>query len=151
MPRNLLEPRKDMEIRPATTKLIEDIEWFARQKFRYRKEIESLLEISRDKNQRQLLEDILFYAKFVSNAYTLLAREGMNADETNKLRVEFKSNTENVMTLIKTAIKEAPDDVKKSFSEKVLPRTQDGMTEFFALLKELAWCKNYSIDHNGLF
>jgi hypothetical protein len=139
-----------VEIQPAIEKLVDDVEKSVNQKFRYRKEIESLFELTQEGNQRQVMEDILFYAKFVTNASAVLSRVGMNSEETGKLAAEFKTNAEKVMTLLKTVTEEAPEEVKKEFAQSIFSPTQAGINNFIVLLKELTCFKNYSIDHHGL-
>jgi hypothetical protein len=139
-----------VDIHPAIVKLVDDVEKSVNRKFQYRKEMESLFEFTREGSRRQAIEDILFYAKFVTNAAAVLARTGMNSEETGKLAVEFQTNTEKVMALLKTVVKEAPEDMKKSFVETFFLQTQEGMNNFIALLKELTCFKNYAIDHQGI-
>jgi hypothetical protein len=139
-----------VDIHPAIVKLVDDVEQSVNRKFRYREEMESLFEFTREGSRKQAIEDILFHAKFVTNAAAVLARTGMNSEETGKLAAEFQVNTEKVMALLKAVVKEAPEDMKKSFAETMFPQTQEGMNNFIALLKELACFKNYAIDHQGI-
>ncbi|MFI5250854.1 MAG: hypothetical protein ACHQQQ_00355 [Bacteroidota bacterium] len=140
-----------MNIRPSIKKLTDDVEIYAARKFIFRREIETLFEISEEQNLRQILNDVLFYAKFVTNASALLSRQGMKQGETDKLEIEFKSNLEKVMNLVKTIVKDAPEDMRLPISQKFFLLNSEGLTNFLKVLHELTWFKNYFIDHKEIY
>jgi len=139
-----------MEIRPAIVALMDTIERSVQKKFLYRPEIEQLIEQTESRGLRQVLDDIVFLAKFIANAYEILSREGLKKDETKNVAAEFIASVEKISTLIRTAVKETPDGVKKHFIETFFSSTQTAMNNLVALCRELARLKNYAIDHKSL-
>lgn len=139
-----------MDVRPRIKSLMDAIEGSVSQELLYRREIEILIELTEERGMRQTLDDILFDGKFIAGAYAILTREGINSQETDKLSVEFKTTLEKITTLLKTAVKEAPGDAKELFMKKFFVPTQAGMASLIGLCNDLAYVKNFSIDHKGI-
>ncbi len=104
-----------MNLQPSTESLLSDVEQFAHRKFRYRLEIGLLVEAAGTESLRRVWEDVLFNAKFLTNAYGLLKRVGSDSPDTVKLSSEFQDGVEKVSTLLRTLIKENPDEVRDLF------------------------------------
>ena len=135
-----------MDIHSETHNFLDEVEHFAHRKFRYRKDIEQLVELTRRHKMQQVFDDVVFYAKFISNAYAVLNRSGTPSEDTLKLSNEFKEILEKTATLLRTMIKEGPDDVKQHVTMTYLSLTNDSMNAFLSLLYELSWIKNYILD-----
>ncbi len=135
-----------MIIRPEIQSYLDDVETFTSRKFHYRRQIELLLELSHERAMPEVFRDIIFFSKFISNALNILKRTSINSTETEKLSVEFKDKLEKTSTLIKTLIKEAPEDVKKMFLAEFFSLSQESMNALLELLYELSWIKNYRME-----
>ena len=133
-------------VRPETDAFLTTVEQSFQKKFQYRNEIGLLYECSFDRNMKQVFDDICFYAKFVSNAFAILKRTGGTTEDTEKLSNEFKESLEKVSTLIRTLIKEAPDETKQKFVQQFFSLSQENMSNFMLLLQELSRIKNYFLD-----
>lgn len=139
----------EMQIRSEISDLLDDVERFAGRKFMLRRDIEAILELTRRHDQDQLLQDILFHAKFLANAYQVLSRAGNGSDDTEPLSREFAVNMEKEFSLLRIAIKESPEEIKTRFVETYFGMSQSGVSNLMALCSELAWLKNYSIDRRS--
>ena len=135
-----------MTIRPETVAFVDAVEKFANRRFRFRHEVTIIIELAEAHKMNQAFQDITFLAKFVSNAYHILKRTGMDSEETQKLSVQFKENLEKTSTLLRTLIQKAPEEEKRTLAHRFLSPSQDGMTTLLSLLYELSWVKNYLLD-----
>ncbi len=137
-----------MKLQPSTESLLSEIEQFAQRKFRYRLEIGLLVEAANSVSLRRVLDDIQFNAKFLTNAFNLLKRVGSDSPETVKLSSEFRDGVEKVSTLMRTLMKESPNEIRDLFLKRFLSLSTDNMTELLSLCNELSWVKNYSLEQN---
>ena len=133
-------------IRLETQTYLDAVEQFAHRKFQFRDDLGLLTDLSESRNMKQLFDDILFFAKFVSNANNVLKRAGVHSEETQKLSAEFKESLEKSSTLLRTLVKEAPEEVKKDFTARFFSLSQESVSNLLSLLYELSWIKNYSLD-----
>jgi len=137
-----------MNLQPSTESFLSDIEQFAQRKFRYRLEIGLLIEAANSVSLRRVLDDILFHAKFLANAFNLLKRVGSDSPDTVKLSSEFQEGVEKVSTLLRTLIKESPKEMRDIFLKRFLSLSAESMNELLSLCTELSWMKNYSLEQN---
>ena len=137
-----------MNLQPSTESFLSDIEQFAQRKFRYRLEIGLLIEAANSVSLRRVLDDILFHAKFLANAFNLLKRVGSDSPDTVKLSSEFQEGVEKVSTLLRTLIKESPKEMRDLFLKRFLSLSAESMNELLSLCTELSWMKNYSLEQN---
>lgn len=134
-------------IQPDTKDLIDAVEQFARRKFRYRVEVALLIDLAMSDGEKKLLDELTFHAKFVSHAFNILRRSGTLTDETNKLSAEFKNELEKTSKLLHMMVKGASEDSRNQFSARFLSLSHESMDNLLALLHDLSWIKNYSLDH----
>lgn len=130
----------------STTLFLNEVEHFAQRKFLFRDEMGLLIELSESRGMKKLFDEIIFFAKFITNAQQILKRIGSDSDEVLKLRTELTENLEKTSTLLRTLIKESSDEVKGSFMHRFLAFNQESLNNLFSLLRELSWIKNYSLD-----
>src|ERR1700690_4310765 len=97
-----------MNLQPSTESFLSDVEKFAQRKFRYRLEIGSLVELAGSLSLQRVLDDVTFYAKFLTNAFNVLQRIGKDSPDAAKLSVEFQEGIEKISTMLRTLIKEGP-------------------------------------------
>jgi len=137
-------------IRPETLTYLDTVEQFAHRTFQLRDDIAALMELAESRKMSRVFDDILFLAKFVSNARTVISRVGLESEETQKLASELKEQLERTTTLLRTIVKEAPEDLKLNFTTTYLTLGHENMANLFALLYELSWIKNYVLDRGGV-
>ena len=124
-----------------------EIERTVQQKFRFRSEILFLMASSEQRNLQQLFDDVLFFAKFLSNAKAIIQREGSSSENVQKLLVEIRETTEKIHTLLRTLIKDSSEQMKEQFVKKFLTLSPECLEALFDLTKELTLIKNYQLDH----
>lgn len=93
------------------------------------------------------MDDLSFLSKFLVNTDSVMKRIGIGGEGYSKLSFEFTENLEKASTLIRLLVKEAPDEVKKHFMSAYFGMTHDGLTALMELLHDIAWLKNWEIDH----
>jgi hypothetical protein len=121
-------------------------EAFASRPFHYREEITGLLEYCRQRGQQQLFDDLVFNAKFITNAFQILRRVGADNADTAKLSVELRDMMEKTTTILRTIVKEMPAERRARYLDAFLDLSHGSLGELTALLGELAWVKNYMLD-----
>jgi hypothetical protein len=75
-----------------------------------------------------------------------MSRIGMDGEGFNKLSAEFQSSIEKTSALLKTIVKESPDDIKQHFVSNYFSLDQAAFANFTRLLEDLGWVKNWQID-----
>ena len=135
-----------MDIRPETEKFLSEVERFAQRKFFYHKEIATLIECAEINKVQNILEEIIFFAKFITKAHEILERQGVSADETQKLSEEYSASLVKTTKLIQNLTRNASADIRETFERKFLSMTHESMENFISMLKELSWLKNYAVD-----
>jgi hypothetical protein len=94
----------------------------------------------------QAMEDVVFNAKFITQALNVLKRVGPGNNDTAKLSAELNQMMEKTGTLLRTIMKESPEERKQHFLSTFLSLTGESMNNFTGLLYELHWMKNYLLD-----
>ena len=135
-----------MNISSENERYLSDVEKFVNRKFLYRKEIAVLLELASSSSRKSVIEEIIFYAKFLTKAYTVLQRQGIAAEETQKLSDEYSANIVKTTTLIRMLIQNADMNNQQLFEQQFFVLTHSAMEKFLAFVNELSWLKNYAVD-----
>jgi hypothetical protein len=137
-------------IRSKNKELLDAVEQHYNRKFRFRHEIETLFEQKSAGVLDGEIEKMLFYAKFLSNAHSILSRSRADSEDILKLKTEFISKLEKVSSLFKLLIENTPNDFRKNFENLFLSLTQKSADDLLALLYELSWLKNYQLDNKSV-
>lgn len=137
-----------MLIRPETESFLQVVEQHARQRFRNRADVALLYEAASTPPLQQVFFDITFQAKFVTHAVQILKRVGAGSDDAQRLGIELNQALEKVSTLLRTLVKELPEETKQEFVQRYLSLSQEGMANLLPLLSELQWIKNYQLDRD---
>lgn len=136
-----------VEISEETRRFVEDLDEYSSRRLKNRDDLAQVIELARTQQKKQVLDDIAFFAKSVWNTFNVMQRTGPAGEGYEKLSILFNENYENVSTLIRTLVKEAPEDVKEYFRAKFFPLTHEGMSEMLNLIHDVSWLKNWEIDH----
>jgi hypothetical protein len=88
----------------------------------------------------------MFHAKFVVKSQEVMKRIGPTGEGYDKLSTEFSASVEKASTLLKTLVKEAPDEVKEQFVRMFFPVDQDSLSRLMKLFVDLSWVKNWQVD-----
>jgi len=137
-------------IRKETEHFLADLRRFANRQFVYDREIGDLLDEARTKGMMQVFEDLIFVAKFLSKSFDLLGRIGPDGEGYGKISAEFQANLEKANTYVKTLAKESPEPLKQHMVDTFLRLDHESMAAFMALVRELAWVKNWTLDGKPL-
>ncbi len=139
-----------MVVSQETSSLVSALQDFSRRKLYHADDLASLIELSRLHLQKQVLDDLCFLSKFLVKTNAVMKRIGKDAEGYDKLSYEFTENLEKASTFIRVLVKEAPDDVKRHFTSAYFGMTQDGLRSLMELLDDIAWLKNWEIDHHSV-
>jgi hypothetical protein len=129
-----------------TEHLLENVERFAGRTLRRRTDVQAIVHLAATQGQGQMFEDIIFLAKFLWNSFNVMQRIGTSSDGYPKLAAEFRDSIEKFSTLIKTVIKEGPEETKTAFRQRYFSQTQESIQNLIQLASDLSWVKNYAID-----
>ncbi|MEK6565960.1 MAG: hypothetical protein AABZ41_04560, partial [Bacteroidota bacterium] len=97
-----------------------------------------------------LFNDAIFHAKFVVKSQDVMKRIGPTGEGYDKLSTEFSASVEKASALLKTLVKEAPDEVKQQFVRMFFSMDQDSLSRLMRLFADLSWVKNWQVDGRPL-
>ena len=124
-----------------TESYLDALEAYAGRKFRHRPGLATLIELS--STREAVFGEIVFYAKFISNASAVLRRTGLAGEDTSRLSAEFQEKLGRSASLIRTMLADAAQEVKTNFADRYLEQSPDSLSRFLEFLGELSWIKNY--------
>jgi len=125
---------------------LDDVEQFAGRKFRCRRKIEYILLYAEQSGAAVPLDDLLFIAKFVSNAHSVLKRVGAGSDGTENLVQEYSKNLKRSADILRTLLPAEPDPVSEKLRTELLEQSESGLDRLLNFLYEVSWIKNYLLD-----
>lgn len=137
-------------IRSETSQFINELEHYSNRKLTHPLEVGQLVEIARQTNKVELLEDAVFQAKFITKSYGVMKRIGADAEGYVKLSGEFQASLEKASTLLRTLIKESPDEIKNHFVQTFFSLKQESLSHLMELLNDLTVVKNWMLDGKPL-
>ncbi|HTP12589.1 MAG TPA: hypothetical protein VMM37_03140 [Bacteroidota bacterium] len=129
-----------------TTQFIADLQTYAGRQLHYPREIGQLIDLARERRLGQVFRDAIFHAKFAVKSKEVMGRIGAEGEGFDKLATEFRNSVEKTSALLKTIIKEAPDDIKQQFVRDFFGMDQGSFTRLLGLMEDLAWVKNWNVD-----
>lgn len=133
-------------MKSETLHLLGEIERHARKQFHFRQEVGALIEIAIATKKTDVFEDIVFYAKFVTNAARIMSRIGITGEGYDRLAAEFRESLEKASTLLKTLVKDSPDETKALFTGKFFQLDQESLARLMQLCADLTSVKNWMLD-----
>ncbi len=139
-----------MDLQTTTRQFIDDLQRYSNRKLVYPQEVGYLLDQATLRGLDQPLRDAIFHAKFAVKTKEIIGRIGRDGEGFDKLSAEFENNIEKTSTLLKTIVKESPEEIKHRFVNDFFGLDQVSFGNFIKLLEDLAWVKNYEIDGRPL-
>ena len=135
------------DIRPETETYLANVEHYVSKKFHYRFEVGILIDIAGERSLRPQFEELLFLAKFATNAYSILQRSGIESEQTDKLSAEFSSALKKFPSMISVLTSDAGPEITHAFQKTFFNRSEETMKRLMVFLAELSWIKNYLLDN----
>ena len=139
-----------MEPEGNTTKFIEDLQRFFGRSLSFPREVGLIIDQCNAHGLSQPFRDALFHAKFATKTREVMSRIGAGAEGFDKLSTEFQVSVEKVTTLLKTVVKESPDEIKQHFVDEFFSLDEVSFTRLMKLLEDLSWVKNWEVDGKPL-
>jgi hypothetical protein len=96
--------------------------------------------------EREILDELGFYAKFLHRTYGIMTRIGRDGDGYERLSHGFSEAVGKIRTLISSLLSGAPEDVRDRFAATYLPMSREGLDNLLSLCHDLSWYKNWLID-----
>ena len=135
-----------MEPRTQTVEFIKQLEAYSKRVLKYPREVAWLLDLADERRLSQVFEDAIFHAKFTTKTQEVMKRIGATGDGFDKLSSEFQASMEKVSTLLRTIVKESPEEVKQHFTKMFFGLDQQSFGNLMSLLADLSWVKNWEVD-----
>ena len=137
-----------MVVSNDTATLIASLKEYSGQKLRHADDLAILIELSRTRDQQQVLEDLSFLAKFLVNTRAVMDRIGNGGEGYDKLSFQFTENLEKASTFVRLIVKEAPEETKRHFTLKYFGMSANALSSLLELFYDVSWLKNWNIDHS---
>ncbi len=135
-----------MQARPETLFFLAELEKYSNRKLAFAKEVAQLLDLAWASNKQQVFEDIAFFAKFVTHANSIMKRIGRDGEGYDKLASEFQGSMEKATTLLRTLVKDSPEEIKQPSIKNFLSMDHQSLSQLIKLLEDFSWIKNWMID-----
>lgn len=135
-----------MELQSETIRFIDDLQGHFARKLTFSQEVGLLLQQSASQRQDEVFRDAIFQAKFVTRTREVMNRIGREGEGFDKLSTEFQNSIEKSSALLKTIVKESPEEIKQHFVKDFFGLDQASFGNFLKLLEDLSWVKNFELD-----
>jgi len=139
-----------MELQPNTQQFLQDVQKHAGKALNFPTEVGMLVEQADVRALDDVFRDVIFHAKFVTRTQEIMTRIGPNGEGFDKLSAEFQNSIEKTSSLLKTIVKESPEEIKQHFIGDFFGLDQKSFGNFIRLLEDLGRVKNYELDGRSL-
>jgi len=133
-------------LRPETVKFLEELGTYAKKELQHANILGMLIDHARQADRWPAMEEISFYAKFITKAHDLMFRIGRDGEGYDKISAEFEKSATTVQSRLKELVSSMPQDRRTNFEETFLNLDQGSLTRLMGLLNDLAWVKNWMVD-----
>jgi hypothetical protein len=140
---------EQMKIHAEITDFIESVDAYSRHRLTHKEDLAVLMQVSRDEGKAAVFDDLTFHAKYIHRIFGIMKRTPPDSDAYPKIAQEFRDGIEKVTTMMRTLMKEAPDDVKREFTEKFFSMKHESLENLLSVAYDLSWIKNWNIDHEN--
>ncbi|HEY6951870.1 MAG TPA: hypothetical protein VI758_05650, partial [Bacteroidota bacterium] len=137
-------------MRESIAQFLDNLQMHFNRTLTFAREIGLLLDETKRQGLDDLFRDALFQAKFATKTREVMDRIGRGGEGFDKLSAEFQASIEKTSALLKTIVKESPDETKQLFVDKFFALDQNSFSNFLTLLQDLSWLKNWELDGNPL-
>ncbi len=137
-------------IRPETTQFVRELESYSSKRLYHPDEVATLIDLARTQNLMEVFEDAAFHAKFLTKAFGVMQRIGAEGEGYPQLAAEFQASLEKASTLVKTLVKESPEELKQHFVQTFFSLRQESLVELLHLMEDLTVVKNWRVDGRPL-
>jgi hypothetical protein len=138
-----------MQLSPETAALISQLRTFSDSKLTRENDLGLLLDLALRNAQESLLENLSFYAKFVSRTYGIMKRIGKVGNGYDRLLEEFTENLTKATDLARSLVTNGSPEVRHHFASTFFATTPEALDNLLALFYDLSWYKNWLIDHQS--
>ena len=135
-----------MELSTATVSLLSELDTFSGGSIARRSDLGILLESGRVQPEREILDELAFFSKFLHRTYGIMTRIGREGEGYDRLANEFSEAVVKTRALVTSLIARSPRDVREQFTATYLAMTQDALENLLSLCHDLSWYKNWLID-----
>jgi hypothetical protein len=134
------------ELNAETKQFLADLQAYAGRHLNFPLEVGHLLDLARKRHLEQVFRDIIFHAKFAVKSKEIMSRIGADGEGFDKLSTEFQNSIEKTSALLKTIVKESPEEIKQRFVNDFFSLDHTSFANFTGLLEDLSWVKNWEVD-----
>lgn len=132
---------------PETTQLLKDLDVLSEHTLTRPNDLAGLVDAAQQTGKHGVLADLSFHAKFVIRARKIMTRIGKDAEGYENLRREFTDGMERASGLLRSLIGETSPELQHHITVTYLHLTGDSLQNLLDLFSDLAWYKNWLIDH----
>ncbi len=136
-----------MLLSPSTSSLVDALDVFSQHKLTRKNDLGVLVELARQSDAMEALEELGFTAKFISRTYGIMRRLGAQDKAYEGLSRQFAEQVEKAEALGRSLLQHAPPGTEEHFASTYYARSPEGLERHLALLYDLSWYKNWLIDH----
>jgi hypothetical protein len=136
-----------VDLTKATTDLLASLDAFSGGKLTRRDDLGALLELVALHEQRDVLDELSFLAKFISKTHGIMIRIGIQGEGYDKLSREFTAAITKTTSLLDSILVNAHAGDRQYFASSYMALTPASLQELLALCYDLSWYKNWMIDH----
>ncbi len=136
-----------MTLRPETEDYLTAVEHRQGKKFRHRADVGMIIDAADASAAFGEFERIVFLAKFITNAFSILRRSGVSSEETTNLARELETSLREIAERFRGLLAGGVDASAASrFDHQFLTLSKASMESLQELLSELTWVKNLMLD-----
>lgn len=135
-----------MESQADIDRYLEELHQHLGRTLSFPRDVRTLMEQARVRGTGDVFRDAIFHAKFVTKTRDVMNRIGREGEGFEKLSAEFQNSLEKSSTLLKTIVKESPEEIKQHFVREFFSMDQASLGNLLRLLEDLSRVKNFELD-----
>ncbi len=139
-----------MELQSQTKQFIENLQKEYGRTLSFPEEVCFLIDQTNMHRLDQPFRDAIFHAKFATKTREVMSRIGHDGEGYDKLSSEFQTSVEKASTLLKTIVKESPEEHKQQLVRNFFSLDQSSFSRLMKLFEDLSWIKNWEVDGKSL-
>ena len=135
-----------MQLSEATRSVLGELDALSSRRLSRREDLGTLIELAEQSDQRARLEELSFYAKFISRSHRIMERIGRTGEGYDRFNSEFINALERCRNLMRMLLSNAPPPTRKRLEEAYLRLSPSSLKAILALAYDLSWYKNWLLD-----